>query len=106
MTEAEFQAQVIGLAEMRGWQVMHVRRAVAGRKGKWLTPTSLAGWPDLVLFKPGRGILYRELKTDRGRVSADQVAVLGALTAAGGDAGVWRPRDWPVIADTLTRRAG
>lgn len=55
---------------------------------------SVAGFPDLVLL--GRsGILYRELKTETGRISPDQERWLCALREAGEDADVWRPSDWP-----------
>ena len=51
------------------------------------------GWPDVVLVGPG-GALLRELKSERGVLSAEQQAWLGWLTDAGLDAGVWKPRDW------------
>jgi hypothetical protein len=38
-------------------------------------------------------VLFRELKTQRGRVTAEQREWLHALLAAGQDAGVWRPED-------------
>ena len=53
---------------------------------------SPAGFPDLVIA--GRKVLYRELKTQKGVVSPAQREWLDALTAAGQDAGVWRPEDW------------
>jgi len=58
------------------------------------------GFPDLVIVGPG-GVLFREVKTARGRVTPDQRRWLDALSAAGADAGVWRPGDWPlgVLAD-------
>ena len=51
------------------------------------------GWPDLVIKAPaGRaGVMFRELKKQRGRVTPDQQEWLDALTAAGMDADVWRP---------------
>jgi len=48
------------------------------------------GFPDLVLCGPG-GVLFRELKTQRGQVTAEQQQWLDALAAAGADVGVWRP---------------
>jgi hypothetical protein len=48
------------------------------------------GYPDLTICGPG-GVLFRELKTQRGKVTAEQREWLDALTAAGADAGVWRP---------------
>lgn len=51
---------------------------------------SPSGFPDLVCVGP-RGVLYRELKRQNGKLTKAQEAWLAALTAAGQDAGVWRP---------------
>ena len=53
---------------------------------------SPSGFPDLVCVGP-RGVLFRELKTQRGKVSAPQREWLDALAAAGADADIWRPSD-------------
>ena len=50
------------------------------------------GFPDLVIV--GRRVIYRELKTQRGRLRPEQRAWLAALQEAGQDADVWRPSDW------------
>jgi len=50
------------------------------------------GYPDLTIVGR-RGILWRELKTERGKLSSEQTICIYALRAAGGDAGVWRPAD-------------
>jgi hypothetical protein len=81
---------------------MHVRRSVV-RAGRWATATSIPGWPDLTLLGHGQ-LIFAELKTDRGRLSGEQVGVIAALRAAGQDARVWRPDDWPEIERTLTRK--
>lgn len=52
---------------------------------------SPSGWPDLVLC--GRGVLYRELKSEDGRLSPAQRQWGSWLTAAGCDWAVWRPCD-------------
>ena len=57
------------------------------------------GFPDLVVCGLG-GVLFRELKTQRGTVKPEQQAWLDTLAAAGADAGVWRP------ADLLSGRIG
>jgi hypothetical protein len=49
------------------------------------------GWPDWTLI--GVRIIYRELKTERGKVTDEQEAVGARITKAGGDWDVWRPRD-------------
>nr|PZM91078.1 MAG: VRR-NUC domain-containing protein [Thermocrispum agreste] len=50
------------------------------------------GFPDLVIVGAER-VIYRELKSARGRLSAEQRAWLDALVRAGQDADVWRPGD-------------
>ena len=54
------------------------------------------GWPDLVIKAPvGRvGVIFRELKKQKGRVTPEQQEWLDALTAAGMDADVYRPSDY------------
>ncbi len=52
------------------------------------------GFPDVVVCGPS-GVIFRELKADRGRLTPDQVRWLDRLAAAGADAAVWRPDDWP-----------
>jgi len=102
VTEAEFQRTVTEFAQLAGWRVMHHRPTPAGaHRPRWTTATTVPGWPDLTLFAPGRGVLYRELKTDAGRLSIDQRQVLAELAAAGADVAVWRPSDWSEIERTL-----
>ncbi len=52
------------------------------------------GFPDLCVCGPS-GVLFRELKAERGRLTADQRTWLDRLTEAGADADVWRPDSWP-----------
>ncbi len=101
-TEAELQQQVVELARIAGWRVMHVRRSI-GKGRRWTTATSVVGWPDLVLWRPGQ-FLAVELKTDTGMLTVEQAAVLDGLRAAGVDTRVWRPRDFDEIQATLTGR--
>jgi len=55
---------------------------------------SEAGFPDVVVVGP-RSLLFRELKSDGGRLTSEQRIWLDRLTEAGADASVWRPADWP-----------
>ncbi|MDA8316503.1 MAG: VRR-NUC domain-containing protein [Actinomycetota bacterium] len=50
------------------------------------------GWPDLVIWGPG-GMLFRELKSERGRSSRAQLEIMTSLRLAGQDAAIWRPKD-------------
>jgi len=80
MTEDQLLRAVRSHASQLGWRTMHQLHSRGTEPG----------WPDLVLVRKGR-LLIRELKTIRGRLTPTQVGWLNDLTAAGVDAGVWRP---------------
>lgn len=104
LTEASFQQQVIDLARSLGWRHNHTRRTI-GRGKKWVTATSVVGWPDLTLWSERQHrLIFAELKTDRGRLSDDQAAVLASLERAGQEVAVWRPADLDQIARTLAHK--
>lgn len=102
LSEADFQRQVCDLAKVLGWKFLHVRKSMGRRGGAagWQTTTNIAGWPDLLLFKPGR-IVAAELKSDVGVATPEQRDVLADLEAAGAQAFVWRPRDWDDVVRVL-----
>lgn len=82
MREHELEAALRGLlAELRlyGYHTADSRR-------------SQAGFPDWVIIGVG-GVLWRELKTETGRLSSAQLRVSWLLRAAGQDYAVWRPSD-------------
>lgn len=84
----------------------HVRRLMADL-GLWGYHTrnskgSARGWPDWVIV--GNGILYRELKTEHGAVTAEQRSVGARITRAGGNWAVWRPRD--LLSGAIARQLG
>ncbi|MDQ1053198.1 hypothetical protein QE394_001126 [Arthrobacter sp. SORGH_AS 212] len=85
MSEREFQAIVVEVARLHGYELAYHTHD---------SRRSAPGFPDLVLVSTRRvRVLFRELKTDKGRVSPDQRTWIDGLTAAGMDAGVWRPAD-------------
>jgi hypothetical protein len=89
-TEAEFQSAVCELARKLGCLVFHpknVRR-------------SEPGFPDLVIAG-NRAFLFRELKTNEGRLRPEQADWIAKLTAAKADVGVWRPSDWDRVVAEL-----
>lgn len=105
LTEAEFQEQVLEVAHTYGWKHLHVRRSI-GKGRRWTTSTNVP-WPDLTLWRPGRGggFLVRELKV--ADVWQDgQKDVIAELVAAGVDADVWWPHDFDNdrIVTELSRR--
>lgn len=91
LTEHVFQTRVVELCRWHRLRVFH-----SGDSRRDLC----AGFPDLVIVGPG-GVLFIELKTDRGRVRPEQTTWLNALSAAGSQAAVWRPRDWTAIQVAL-----
>ena len=104
MKESYFQSQVIMLAKLHGWLVMHTR-AVEIRPGVWKTPLQgHAGFPDLVLCHERRGVIFAELKSDKGKLSAMQVVWSEALTVAGQEVYCWRPKDIEDISTRLARK--
>jgi len=95
VSEAELQEVVIDTARLLGWRVAHFRPARTERG--WRTPVAAdgAGFPDLILARPGRPLLCVELKSAKGQVSTDQGEWLRVLELAGGcDVRLWRPNDW------------
>jgi hypothetical protein len=90
LTEQQFQAQVVALARIRGWLEYHT----------YDSRRSTPGFPDLVLVRPGR-VVWAELKTDAGKLTAAQAAWLQALRDAGQEVHVWRPANWPEIEAAL-----
>ncbi len=82
----ELQRQVIAIATMTGWEHMHVRAALGRRDGRraMQTPTSVDGWPDLVLWHEQRQMSVAcEIKVPPDWLKPDQQKVLGSLARAG-----------------------
>lgn len=64
---------------------------------------SCAGFPDLVICGPG-GLVFAELKSEQGKVSAEQFAWLDDLNQHA-PAHVWWPSDWTLVEATLRELA-
>jgi hypothetical protein len=72
-----------------------LREALPGRLYAYHThrsDRSAAGFPDWVFAGPG-GVIYRELKGDRGKLRPGQLEAFAMLKTAGADVGIWRPAD-------------
>jgi hypothetical protein len=94
-TEKEFADKVVSLAKLTGWRVYRT----------WISIRSPAGFPDLVLAKPGRKLIIAELKSERGRLTPAQRDWLELLKHVQGiDVYMWRPSDWKVIESVLGGR--
>lgn len=50
------------------------------------------GWPDSTII--GRRVIFRELKSEYGKLTPEQAEVGRKLKAAGQNWQVWRPSDW------------
>ena len=91
ITEAEFAGQIKQLAATFGYSYHHT----------WISIRSPAGFPDCTLAKPGR-LIFAELKSEIGKVSAKQQEWLDALTATGkAEVYLWRPSQFDEIAEIL-----
>lgn len=91
LTEAEFQGWLITTAQVLGWRAFH----------PYDSRRSEAGFPDVTLVRGDR-LLFVELKSMKGKVTAAQQEWLDALDQVPGvDAYVWRPVDMDLILEVL-----
>jgi hypothetical protein len=87
-------AEIRKLATPHGWLVYHTYDS---RKSE-------PGFPDTCLTN-GTSLLMYELKDNRRKPTKDQEGWLSLLAHTGKvECGIWRPRDWPIIAARLTRK--
>lgn len=92
LTEKDWQRQVIELAGMLGYRHYHTHDS----------RRSPHGFPDLVFVSPLRGrVIFAELKSERGKPSAEQEAWLRDLERAGAEAYLWRPGDLDEVGRVL-----
>lgn len=92
--ERDFLAQVLEAAKQASWLAYHTHDS----------RRSAAGFPDLILVKPGFPIIFSELKTAKGKVSKAQRHWLETLAQGEGVlVCLWRPGDLPQILDLLKR---
>jgi hypothetical protein len=83
ISEAELQNWIFGLCKALGVRFYHTKDSRRSPKG----------FPDLTLLGAS-GLLFRELKTSKGKVTVEQQGWLDDLAATGHNAGVWRSVDW------------
>lgn len=103
ITETEWQTQVVELAHLLRWQHLHVRRSI-GKGRSWQTTTNIVGFPDLLLWHPQHGFAALELKSETGKATDEQVAVLASLAAAGARTMIARPSDIDAVTALLQGR--
>jgi hypothetical protein len=103
--EADLERAVIEFAERLGYLVHGVRPAVQ-KSGSFSDPLKgRRGYPDLTLV--GKvGVVFLELKSEKGRLDPDQIVWRDALLTAGARYGVIRPEQWhDGTVDALLRGA-
>lgn len=90
-TEEEFQTSIIAAATLTGWLHYHTHDS----------RRSPAGFPDLVLAHPTKGVLFLECKRQKGEASPAQLEWIATLKAAGQCAEIVKPIDWHWITEVL-----
>ena len=80
VSERDFQASIVDLARLCGWRVVHFHDSRREVGGEMVGDSDAKGWPDLTLIRDR--ILYREVKTEKGRVTKSQDRMLVSLLAA------------------------
>jgi hypothetical protein len=83
ITEAQLQRDIIELCSWHHLLVYHTHDSRRSRRG----------FPDLVIVGP-RGVLFRELKSETGKMEPDQTCWGQGLAESGANWAVWRPGDW------------
>jgi len=97
LSEANWQRQVIAMAELLGWAVYHVSN-VRGR----LRSGSSVGFPDLVLVR--ERVVFAELKVGRNRLTDAQCRWRDQLQGALAEWYVWRPEGVDEVQRILEMR--
>jgi hypothetical protein len=112
ISEKEFMTSIIEYAQAKGWRCAHFRHGMTSRIDKhgkpvWVTPVQAdgKGWPDLVLVRD-RSLLFCEIKSVKGKLSAAQQEWLQALSKVAYrspkvEVHMWTPADWPTIEKVL-----
>ena len=91
VTEKAWQTTVIQAFRFAGWYCYHT----------YSSKRSEPGFPDLVCISPQGRVIFAELKTQRGRLTAEQERVIELLRRGDNEVYVWRPADWPEIERLL-----
>ncbi len=93
ISEDEFTDQVVELLSIRGWMVVHFRKA-RKKDGRWMTPIKgHVGSPDILAARFGQ-VLMAELKVGRNKPTPEQELW---LHHAGKHAFLWYPKHWDQI---------
>jgi len=94
-TERAWQRTVEEAARWLGYRTFHVEFSFG----------SVRGFPDLIIMGKGR-VVFAELKSERGKTTADQDEWLTFLDAEGLESHLWRPSNWDDVIKVLSEEAG
>src|SRR5262245_18953965 len=90
-------SHVLRLVRRAGACALHIRYSQGVLQGAHGPRSSdhddASGFPDLLIVQPNAGLLFRELKRERGRLDNNQRRWGELLTSAGADWSVWKPSD-------------
>ena len=93
MPEGDLLERIRQLARLQGFRTYHTLRS----RG------SEPGFPDLLIARADVPVVYAwELKTQRGRATAEQFAWLQVLQGRRIESAIVRPSEWPAIERLLT----
>lgn len=100
ISERDFAKQVIDLAHLYGWKIAHFRPAMT--KHGWRTPVQAdgKGFFDLVMVRKYR-LIFAELKSEKGKMSYEQIEWAHALRDSCGEVYDWRPSQFEAIQRIL-----
>lgn len=90
LTERDWQQQIKALAVIYHWKYYHT----------WTSIHSPRGFIDVVMVR-GNRLIFAELKSAQGKLTAYQQEWIEALTATSAEVYVWRPSDFNVICEIL-----
>ena len=100
ISESAFLQQVKALAYLHGW-AFHHSVPTQTAKGRWLTSGSV-GFCDVVMAHRVRGVIFAELKTEKGKTTAAQDDWLERLRPHV-ECYLWRPSDIEFISTRLSQ---
>jgi hypothetical protein len=100
MTENEWMDQVAVFAHLKGWRIAHFRASRTAQGWRTAVAYDGQGWPDCVFVR--ERLVLAELKSETGKVTAEQTRWLAALETAGAESYLWRPSDWPEVERVLS----
>jgi len=100
ISESSFQAQVKALAFQFGWSLHHSQPSMT-RTGRYIT-TGSAGFFDIVMAHEPRGLIFAELKTEKGKPTEAQLHWMRTVHPHA-ECYLWRPSDINFIAQRLSQ---